>query len=602
MKSIFALLLCTVTLYSYAQNIGVGTNKPLSKLHVAGDLRVDSLAVNASGLVLHNRDGVLRSLKFTGKQTDVLRGDGTFASAATLADASWLTTGNAGTSPAVNFLGTSDAQPLRLRVNNTWYGTLTISHSLIAFGQNALKANTSGAQNIALGFRAMETNTGGSGNIAIGSDALWKNTVGLANIAIGATTLASNTTGENNVAIGTTALSLNKTGVFNIAIGVGALGLNVSGERNLAVGNQALIYNTTGSELTAIGMDALGNNTTGSHNTALGYRASMLNATGRDNTSVGFQALQNNRNSRNTAVGSEALYTNTSGASNVAVGSKALWSNTTGYSSVAIGDSALYSNKGGTSNTAVGELSIPYMTGGNFNVAFGSWTLKSASAVSNNTAVGHNSLASLISGSNNTAIGFGSDVTLGNLTNATAIGYNAKVNASNKVRIGNASVTKIEGQVAFTTPSDGRYKFNVREDVKGLSFIMRLRPVTYQFDVNRWDGIDDATPLPNEMKVSYAKATEMRRIGFIAQEVEDAATRTGFNFSGINKPESAEDRYGLSYEAFVVPLVKGMQEQQRMIFELEAKLKDNEKVQADQQKVIESLLERLKKVEDNQNK
>ena len=48
----------------------------------------------------------------------------------------------------------------------------------------------------------------------------------------------------------------------------------------------------------------------------------------------------------------------------------------------------------------------------------------------------------------------------GNLNNATAIGANAIVNASNKVRLGNASVTVIEGQVAFTFPSDKTKKEN----------------------------------------------------------------------------------------------------------------------------------------------
>src|SRR4030095_12234410 len=104
-----------------------------------------------------------------------------------------------------------------------------------------------------------------------------------------------------------------------------------------------------------------------------------------------------------------------------------------------------------------------------------------------NTAVGTFSLFNNVTGNSITAIGFGADVGADNLTNATAIGEGAIVDASNKVRIGNGAVTVIEGQVPFTTPSDGRFKFNVREDVKGLDFIMQLRPVTYQFDVKRFD-------------------------------------------------------------------------------------------------------------------
>jgi hypothetical protein len=50
---------------------------------------------------------------------------------------------------------------------------------------------------------------------------------------------------------------------------------------------------------------------------------------------------------------------------------------------------------------------------------------------------------------NNTAIGAGANVSTGNLTNATAIGFNATVDASNKIRLGDAAVNVIEGQVAL---------------------------------------------------------------------------------------------------------------------------------------------------------
>ena len=56
--------------------------------------------------------------------------------------------------------------------------------------------------------------------------------------------------------------------------------------------------------------------------------------------------------------------------------------------------------------------------------------------------------------------------------------------------------------------------------------------------------------------------------GFIAQEVENAAKATGYDFSGIDKPKNENDIYGLRYAEFVVPLVKAVQEQQQMILEL----------------------------------
>jgi hypothetical protein len=197
-------------------------------------------------------------------------------------------------------------------------------------------------------------------------------------------------------------------------------------------------------------------------------------------------------------------------------------------------------------------------------------------------------------GTNNTALGKAADVTSPNLTNATAIGFDAKVNASNKVRIGNAAVTVIEGQVPFTTPSDGRYKFQVKEDVKGLEFILALRPVTYQFDVTRFDGRTSSSDESSlVIQASYNEAAKIRRSGFIAQEVEVAAIQSGYNFSGINKPKTNADHYGLSYESFVVPLVKAIQEQQAIIQIQNKKLELQQQKMDEQDKKITLLIQEL---------
>jgi hypothetical protein len=63
----------------------------------------------------------------------------------------------------------------------------------------------------------------------------------------------------------------------------------------------------------------------------------------------------------------------------------------------------------------------------------------------------------------------------------------------------------------------------------------------------------------------FAASTAIRQSGFIAQEVEKAAQEVGYNFNGVHKPENDDDNYSLAYGQFVVPLVKGMQEQQVMI-------------------------------------
>ncbi|MDC1395674.1 tail fiber domain-containing protein, partial [Bacteroidia bacterium] len=294
---------------------------------------------------------------------------------------------------------------------------------------------------------------------------------------------------------------------------------------------------------TAIGDSALYSNTTGYRNTANGYRALYSNTTGNNNTANGFSALTSNTTGRNnTANGKDALYSNTTGRGNTANGYQSLRTNNTGNNNTANGTSALFSN-----------------TTGNYN-----------------TAIGFEALTSTTSGSQNTAIGYYADVTVSNWSNATAIGNGAIVSLSGGVRIGNSSVRIIGGQVAWTNTSDGRIKENVQEAVPGLSFISELRPVTYTLNTRKQDEIT-MQAMPDSIKekrmlsdADYLESSSIVRTGFIAQEVEAAAKKVGFDFDGVSTPENETDLYGIRYAEFVVPLVKAMQEQQEMITELKA--------------------------------
>ena len=338
-------------------------------------------------------------------------------------------------------------------------------------------------------------------------------------------------------------------------------------------------------------------------NTFWGYKAGFMSSTGKNNTAIGGSALYHTTTGfDNTAVGSMALAGNTGGFSNAAFGRLALFNNTTGNYNTAVGQAALQSNSTGNENVAVGtgagigNVNSNYNTAvgvnsqffhqGSENTSVGAYTLAYYDGGTGNTAVGYSAMGNVEFGSMyNTAVGHSSRIWVGGTSmdvakfstvlgykaeargsNATAIGNGAVAEVSNKVRIGNAAITVIEGQVPFTTPSDGRFKFNVKEDVKGLDFILQLRPVTYQFDVNRFDERNASTSNENlVMQVSYNEATKLRRTGFIAQEVEEAANKSGYNFSGIITPKTSDDHYGLSYESFVVPLVKAIQEQQQVI-------------------------------------
>lgn len=297
-------------------------------------------------------------------------------------------------------------------------------------------------------------------------------------------------------------------------------------------------------------------------------------------------------NAANLSIGNQSLFNNTTGFSNMATGSHALFANTTGYDNSAFGDNALYSNVDGIQNTALGNGTLYYNVSGYGNTAVGNGALLNNGAVpdpsgntsavyntangffslfnnttgSNNTGFGPGTLYNNSTGNYNTGLGAYADVAFEDLTNATAIGYNSIVNGSNKVRIGNTEVTVVESSAGSWTTSDGRFKTNVKEKVVGLKFINLLRPVTYNFDADKFDDfLSKRLPETEKAKRRAAKKTASKttaivQTGFIGQEVAAAAKKSGYNFSGVHVPVNDDDNYSVSYEKLVVPLVKAVQE------------------------------------------
>ncbi|MDP2207515.1 MAG: tail fiber domain-containing protein, partial [Bacteroidota bacterium] len=323
----------------------------------------------------------------------------------------------------------------------------------------------------------------------------------------------------------------------SVFVGEGA-GANddLSDNQNVFVGYRAGFSNTTGYWNTANGVSALNSNTTGSYNTANGVGALFSNVAGSNATAIGTYAMLYANNTStpftnyNVAVGYEALRGSTTasantGNGNTALGYQTLFSNTTGGGNTANGSKALYSNFTGNNNTALGYY------------AFSSGTAYS---------------------------------------NSTALGFNAVITASGQVRVGNSAVTSIGGQVGWTALSDGRFKKYVTESVKGLDFIMKLRPVTYTLDMDRIASFLK-TPDSLRLKESEAVRGKILQTGFIAQEVEKSAKDLGYDFSGVDAPKNENDFYGLRYAEFVVPLVKAVQEQQKLIEELTRRIEELEK-------------------------
>jgi hypothetical protein len=233
-------------------NVGIGTTSPGEKLTVAG--------------VIHSTTGGFRFP------------DGTIQTTAATGAAGWSLTGNAGTNPATNFLGTTDNAALEIRVNNARALRIEPATSAIecpgaicpniigGFSGNSVGAGVVGAT-IGGGGTSLGTNrvTAAFGTVGGGKN----NTASGGGATVGG--------GADNTASGT--LATVGGGGNNIASGVGAtVG---GGGSNTASGGHATVGG--GRENTASG--ALATVGGGVRNTASGLYATV--GGGADNTASG---------------------------------------------------------------------------------------------------------------------------------------------------------------------------------------------------------------------------------------------------------------------------------------------------------------------------
>ncbi|MBK9337650.1 MAG: tail fiber domain-containing protein [Lewinellaceae bacterium] len=127
----------------------------------------------------------------------------------------------------------------------------------------------------------------------------------------------------------------------------------------------------------------------------------------------------------------------------------------------------------------------------------------------------------------------------------------------------------------------------MRENVPGLDFISRLRPVTYWINTDKLQRHITAE-MPDSIAQRYlpdakqqAKDREYSHTGFVAQEVEAVARQIGYAFDGVNAPKNTTDNYSIAYSQFVPSLVKAVQEQQTLIEAQQAEIEQLKKRDAE---------------------
>ncbi len=238
----------------------------------------------------------------------------------------------------------------------------------IGIGRNALNSITTGSANIAIGKNSSNAATTAYGSIAIGEGALFYNTEksGIAigvealsyngidatqpqhsnmNIAIGYQSLRLNTSGYSNISIGSQALISNRTGYYNVSIGAGSMSSNYVGYQNTAIGHHALYSNTE------------------SNNIAIGPYNMRDNTSGTSNVSLGVYSMANLQNgNRNIVMGNYALFYNLSGSGNISIGHSSGYYNQNGDNNTIIGDEA---GKGSSTHSKSGNIFLGYQAGYN---------------------------------------------------------------------------------------------------------------------------------------------------------------------------------------------------------------------------------------------
>lgn len=214
---------------------------------------------------------------------------------------SWNLTGNAGTTPTNNFIGTTDNQSLVFTTNNAEKMRITpegrfIFHNIgtpgMVWDKNLFFGggtdNTPSTNNVAFGMGTLTQVIGGGGNTAIGNNALSLFSSGICNVAIGFNSMRHTEAGDYNTALGMNALEYFKKGFGNIGLGNSAIGSgSLTGDFNVAIGTSALRYINNGSYNTIIGGESFQSLAKGSNNINIGHSNVRFVSSGSNNIIIG---------------------------------------------------------------------------------------------------------------------------------------------------------------------------------------------------------------------------------------------------------------------------------------------------------------------------
>jgi hypothetical protein len=234
--------------------------------------------------------------------------------------------------------------------------------------------------------------------------------------------------------------------------------------------------------------------------------------------------------------------------------------NTSGYQNLSIGSDACKNITTGDYNTGVGHIALNEIISGSHNTCFGAAAGYNITTGSCNTLMGLSAGVDIVTGEFNVCLGDSANVSSSAQDNSVAIGKGTTVTASNKVRIGNTSITEIGGQVGWSTLSDRRCKENINPEPLGLEFIKKLEPVNFNFKPTVKLIDKQMESVGNEKQVIEMEEHPTKRLGLIAQDVKQAADDMGATFDVYYQAQNDDDHDSLVYSSFVIPLINAVKE------------------------------------------